>query len=155
MEASTHNRPIGSKSQRKSGFVLVASLLMLALLVGMFVIMMTILRSDVKTTQQVQITAQARQNAQNALWTALGELQEEMGPDMRVSMESALFDKDAETETIDGVAQSRWLGSYEAWGSWLNANYALPEGGSPLSIQDTYEIGRKKMFRRWLLSLPG
>lgn len=35
-----------------------------------------------------------------------------MGPDVRVSAESALFDQDKDTEDIEGVAQSRRLASY-------------------------------------------
>jgi hypothetical protein len=84
---------------------------------------------------------------------AIAELQKEMGPDMRVSAESALFDSDKDTSTIEGVAQSHWLSSYNAWGDWLSAKYA-PPGGSLLSISDTYQPRRKTMFRRWLLSLP-
>ena len=44
---------------------------------------------------------------------ALGELQKEMGPDMRVSAESAIFDTNKDSESIEGVAQSRWLASYK------------------------------------------
>ena len=84
---------------------------------------------------------------------AIGDLQKEMGPDMRVSAESALFDTNQDTEEIDGVDQSHWLASYNAWGDWLNASYT-PEGGSTLSIASTYTPKREPMFRRWLLSLP-
>ena len=85
---------------------------------------------------------------------AIGELQKEMGPDMRVSAESALFDEEEDTETIDGVDQSHWLASYNALGAAaLNASFT-PEGGSALSIADTYTSKRENMFRRWLLSLP-
>jgi len=38
---------------------------------------------------------------------AIGELQEEMGPDMRISAESAILDGNEDTEAIEGVAQSR------------------------------------------------
>ena len=26
-------------------------------------------------------------------------------------------------EKVDGVEQSRWMASYDSWGSWLNASY--------------------------------
>jgi hypothetical protein len=72
---------------------------------------------------------------------------------MRISSESALLDTSPDTEAIDGVAQSHWLGSHNSWGDWLNASYT-PPGGSSLKIGETYLSGRKEMFRRWLLSLP-
>lgn len=137
-----------------SGYALVSTLLILVLLAGIFLIMVTVQRDEDQTTYRLQTTAQARQNAVSALQSAIGELQKELGPDRRISCESALLDQDAATRDIEGIDQSRWLASYEAWGTWLNARYDLPEGGGTLSIQDTYEPGRKKMFRRWLLSLP-
>lgn len=98
--------------------------------------------------------AEAKANARLALMIALGELQKEMGPDMRISAESAILDTDESTPAIEGVAQSRWLSSYDSWGTWLNAKYTRPGETSSMDIQDTYTKGRDKMFRRWLLSLP-
>jgi hypothetical protein len=72
---------------------------------------------------------------------------------MRISAQSALFDQNEETASIDGVEQSRWLASYNAWGDWLNTQYTPPDGGS-LDISDTYDARREAMFRRWLVSLP-
>jgi len=98
--------------------------------------------------------AEARSNARLALMLAIGALQKEMGPDMRISAQAALFDEEPETEAIDGVDQPYWMASYNSWGDWLNAEYTLPDGGESLSIADTYEPQRSKMFRRWLVSLP-
>jgi hypothetical protein len=108
------------------------------------------------TLKQSSITtakSQAQANARLALMIALGELQKEMGPDARISAESAIFDTNADTPAVDGVAQSRWLSSYNAWGNWLNAEYQIPGGGT-VRIGDTYAARRAPMFRRWLLSLP-
>ena len=96
----------------------------------------------------------ARANAKLALLLAIGELQKEMGPDMRVSAEAALFDSDKDTEAIEGVKQPHWLASYDSWGSWLNAPYENPSSGDTLTIQNTYTPKREQMFRRWLLSTP-
>ena len=97
---------------------------------------------------------EARANARMALMIAIGALQKEMGPDMRVSAESALFDSDQQTEAIDGLAQSRWLAAYDSWGDWLNASYTPPNKPNVPKIADTYGPRRKNMFRRWLLSMP-
>jgi hypothetical protein len=108
-----------------------------------------------RSSSQANAQADAQANARLALMIAIGELQEEMGPDMRVSAESAIFDENENTEAIDGVAQSHWFASYNSWGNWLNASYSPPESISgSITISETYTPKRERMFRRWLLSLP-
>lgn len=124
--------------------------LLAVLALGMLSLSAVTLRSSSRTSS----VSEALANARVALMIAIGELQKEMGPDMRISAESALLDTNENTEAIEGLAQSRWLATYDSWGSWLNANYTRPSGASPLNIQDTYGKGRSPMFRRWLLSLP-
>ena len=116
--------------------------------------LLTLSSVSLRTGGQASAQAEARANARLALFLAIGELQKEMGPDMRVSGESALLDNDAQTEKIDGVGQSHWLASYNSWGNWLNASYTPPDGGGSTDISDTYAPKRERMFRRWLLSLP-
>ncbi|BCX46263.1 hypothetical protein HAHE_01710 [Haloferula helveola] len=125
-------------------------LLLSLLVVGMLSLSVVTLRSS----SSAQNMAEAKANARMALSIAIGQLQREMGPDMRVSAESALLDSNEETEEIEGVSQSRWLASYDSWGGWLNDTYSPPDGSGSLTIQDTYAKGREPMFRRWLLSLP-
>lgn len=146
--------PITPKYHAPSGFALVAALAFMGFMVLIAFGLATLGTVNLATTGQKKLQAQARANAQMAMLIALGELQGEMGPDMRISAQSAILDADAGTEAVEGVAQSRWLASYEAWGNWLNAEYTAPHTGQTLSIQDTYDSGRRPMFRRWLLSLP-
>ncbi len=108
---------------------------------------------SLRNASQGVAQAEAKANARLALMLAIGELQKEMGPDMRISSESALLDENKNTPAIDGVGQSHWLASYNSWGDWLNTTYSLPQGGS-MKISDTYTAGRERMFRRWLLSMP-
>lgn len=96
---------------------------------------------------------EARANARMALMVAIGELQKEMGPDMRVSSQAALQDSDTSTATIEGVEHPNWLASYNSWGDWLNTSYDTPDGQA-INITDTYSNHRSAMFRRWLVSLP-
>ncbi|QTN32617.1 hypothetical protein HZ994_09820 [Akkermansiaceae bacterium] len=138
----------------RRGFALVITLTLLVLLSILALGMLSLSSIALRSSSQDDGMAQAKANARLALMVAIGELQKEMGPDMRVSGESSILDTNESTESIDGVAQSRWLGSYDSWGTWLNATYARPGSGSPLNIQDTYSKGRTNMFRRWLLSLP-
>ena len=147
-------RCLGKGISPPKGFALVVTLVMLILLTVVAVGLLSLSSISLRSTSQVAAQAEAQANAKLALMLALGELQKEMGPDMRISSESALLDENASTEEIEGVAQSHWLGSYNSWGNWLNTGYTLPDGGDTLKISDTYTPGRGKMFRHWLLSLP-
>lgn len=141
-------------NQQSKGFALVITLSLMILLTVIAVGLLSLSAVTMRATSQAAALAQARANARLALMLAIGELQKEMGPDMRVSAEAAVFDQNPDTDAIDGVAQPHWLASYNSWGSWLNTDYALPDGGGTLRIKDTYGPRRQKMFRRWLLSLP-
>lgn len=137
------------------GFALVVTLSLMVLLTIVAVGLLSLSAISIRSATQGSAQAQAQANARLALMMALGELQKEMGPDMRVSAESAIFDTNKDSESIEGVAQSRWLASYNSWGGWLNANYSPPDSKSgSLTIADTYTPKREKMFRRWLLSMP-
>ncbi len=138
----------------KNGFALVATLSLMVLIVLLLVATISLTSVSLRSSAQNEPVIEARANARLAMMLALGELQKEMGPDMRISAESAILDSNEDTEIIDDVAQSHWLASYDSWGNWLNAEYTLPGDSSPLTIQDTYDKGRSSMFRRWLLSLP-
>ena len=148
VKASPHNR----------GFALIATIVIMSLLLLISIAFLGMATTEVKTARIGDSQAQAEANAKLALMIAIGELQKEMGPDMRISAQSSLFDTDKNTIPIDGVEQSRWTASYNSWGDWLTAEYAVPDAkgnpGSPLKIQDTYVDKRKPMFRRWLLNLP-
>jgi type II secretory pathway pseudopilin PulG len=144
----------GLRNGMPRGFALV-SVLMLMALIGLLALgMLSLSTVTLRSTGQRGALQKARSNARMALMIAIGELQKEMGPDMRVSAKAALFDQNASSEAIDGVGQPNWLASYESWGSWLNASYKNPETGETLDIADTYTPKREKMFRRWLLSMP-
>lgn len=132
---------------------MVVTLTLMILLTLIAVGLLSLSAVSLRSSSQASAQAEAQTNARLALMIALGELQKEMGPDMRISAESALLDTDPSTEKMDGVTRSRWMASYNAWGNWLNASYTSPGGGS-MTVDKTYEPGRKSMFRRWLLSLP-
>lgn len=143
-----------SKSRHSKGFALVAALSLMILMTLLAVGLLSLSVISLRASGRNEAFAEARANARLAMMIALGELQKEMGPDMRVSAEAALFDQNPQTEAVDGLAQSRWLAAYDYWGDWLNSSYTRPAGGGSLTISDTYTARREKMFRRWLLSMP-
>ncbi len=105
--------------KRPSGFALVVTLTLMILTLMILLTMvavglLSLSAISQRGSTQGEAQAMAQANAKLALMIALGELQKEMGPDMRVSAESALFDGNVQTEMIDGLAQSRWLASYNA-----------------------------------------
>ena len=136
------------------GFALIVTLSLMILLTVIALGMMSLSSISLRSSSQANAQAVAQANARFALMIAIGELQKEMGPDMRVTAKSAIFDQNPDTETIEGVHQSHWLASYESWGNWLNASYDHPETGTSMIIGNTYTPQRESMFRRWLLSLP-
>lgn len=137
------------------GFALVATLMMMVLLMVLVMGMLSLSAVTLRSNSHSSAQSDAQSSARLALMIAIGELQKEMGPDMRVSAKSAIFDQDPATEEIEGVEQPHWLASYESWGNWLNASYQNPDSGVTLNtIRETYSPQRESMFRRWLLSLP-
>jgi hypothetical protein len=141
-------------TRNSQGFTLIMTISLMVLLTMIVLGILSLSSVSLRSAGQGEGQAQARANARVALFVALGELQKQMGPDMRVSAEAALFDSNKNTEAIEGVAQPHWLASYNSWGSWLNNNYKIPDTTSTVKIQDTYVAQRKNMFRRWLLSMP-
>lgn len=135
------------------GFALVATLTLMVLLVVISLGLLSLSTISLRQGSSVDAMQEARSNARLALMIAIGELQKEMGPDMRVSSQAALHDSDPTTPVIEGVEQPNWLASHNSWGSWLNASYDTPDGQT-LDIAGTYSNHRSAMFRRWLVSLP-
>lgn len=77
--------------KRPSGFALVVTLTLMILLTMVAVSLLSLSAISQRGSTQGEAQAMAQANAKLALMIALGELQKEMGPDMRVSAESALL----------------------------------------------------------------
>ncbi len=148
--AKSHKHPF---PYRHRGFALVVTLSLMILLTLIAVGLLGLSSVSLRASSQGNSQAQAMTNARLALMIALGELQKEMGPDMRVSASASILDTSAETAEIEGVAEPHWLATYDSWGNWLNAPYDVPGKGAK-NIGDTYTAGRNLMFRKWLVSMP-
>ncbi|MFC4991567.1 hypothetical protein [Rubritalea tangerina] len=119
----------------------------MTLLVLLLVGMLSLATTETRSATQEKYIMEARANARMALMVALAELQEEMGPDQRVSAWAGIMDTDPSTEEIDSVESPHLLGVWDSWKTYLNE----PLDGA--TIQSLYgEEAKGSRFRRWLVS---
>lgn len=130
--------------RRNGGFALLVTLSLMVLLVVVAVGLLSLSSIALRSAQSGRYQSEARANARLALTLAIGELQNELGPDQRITARASVLDDDSSSETPDGVANPHWLGVWNSWNDWLN---------NP-DIKTTYDKGRSKNFRRWLVSNP-
>ncbi len=129
--------------RRKRGFALIATLTLMMLLTLLAVGILALASSQNRISLQTVLQAEARQQALVGLDAAIGELQVELGPDRRVSANSGILQRES------GSGSQYLLG---VWDSWDGPIYGKSASGKGSSIRETYDRGRSKMFRRWLIS---
>lgn len=120
------------------GFALVATISVMVLLIMVALAMLSLSTITLRSDRHGSAMRGAQANARMALMIALGELQESMGPDQRISAPASILDGVETTPEMEGVENPHWMGVWNA----------SPEGQSI-----TYEDGRERSFRRWLVSL--
>ena len=154
----------------KPGFSLVLSLAVMSLLVLVILSLAGFLTIESRVAAAGIAQRQARLNALASAREALGVLQQEMGPDQRISASAGLLDADPETPAInDGSAAGplhhpNWVGSWNSYRPGLkrDSEYdTVGKGTAPLALRrlataPSYEkagvIGGDRTFRRWLVS---
>ncbi|MGB0371197.1 MAG: hypothetical protein ACPGN3_07565 [Opitutales bacterium] len=105
-------------SRRRSGFALVVALALTTFMVLLVLSITVLSRQETKTYEFDRGDVQARQNALFAMRMAMGELQESLGPDQRVSAQADLFNtSDLSRRHVVGV-----------WASADIANEGLTKG---------------------------
>ncbi len=134
------------RSPKKHGFAIVATMTLMILLASVAVGLMALASSQSRIAMQSMLTAAARQQALIGLDAAIGQLQAELGPDQRVSANSGIMSNSNGTNTPNAAYI---LG---VWNSWDGPIYGSSESNHANSIKNTYDKGRTKMFRRWLIS---
>ena len=100
---------------RAGGFVLVATLSLMALLVLLVMALLGLSSASQRKMQVSRAEDEARANARLALSLALGQLQVEMGPDQRVSALADQIPGADPSTTGASVGRTRWTGVYDAW----------------------------------------
>ncbi|MEG0838052.1 MAG: hypothetical protein RSF35_09050, partial [Akkermansia sp.] len=138
---------IKSKLSANQGFALIATITLMVLLALLSIGLLTIAASQTRISEKGVFAAEAKSQARLAMEVAIGRLQCELGPDQRISANSGILDSSPDSESIDGVACPYVLGVWDSWDTWMNR-----KNSSGKKLTDTYERGRKELFRRWLIS---
>lgn len=135
--------------RRSSGFALMVALGLMSFVLLIILGLSTLVQVNSKITSSEKNLATAKQNALFALNLAIGDLQNEMGPDQRISATASILDEFPETEAIDGVKNPYWTG---AW----NSNDPLDDikVNQVVSKNRTASDGKPSHFRKWLVSTP-
>ena len=95
------------------GFALIATISVMVLLVMVALSMLSLSTVELRQSRNADAQLEAQANARLALMIALGELQKNMGPDQRVSVEAAMFDTSVTShDKIDGVKNPHWVAVY-------------------------------------------
>lgn len=150
--------PPRKRSAKPRGFALVVTISLMVLLSLLAVGLLSLSTITLRSSTNATATSEARANARLALMVALGELQQAMGPDQRVSANGSIL---AESSGSSSVRNSRWMGVWESW----KAGESEPSGKDDPSDHSTidemdrgmspsYEPNREDHFHSWLVSLP-
>ncbi len=131
----------------QNGFALIATILLMVLLAIITVGMLSLSVVTLRTANQDSAQASARANARMALMIAIGELQKQMGPDQRISANSAILDAST-------VQHSHWLGVWNSWkaGVGESSQHSTIQGVTD-NMAPSYLPNRSDYFRKWLVSL--
>ncbi len=146
-------------SVQSKGFALVATLSLMILLTVIAVGLLTLSAISSRGTTQEQAQLEAQANARLALAIAIGELQKQVGPDQRVSANSAIL-------SANPVPNPQWTGVWDSWiagdltSAPVNPNYPSGPNSAHQTLGDQADprmrpnyANKSRHFRGWLLSL--
>ena len=130
--------------------------LLVLIALGLLSLSSVTLRSNTLLDAQTE----ARANARLALMLALGELQQQLGPDQRISASAAILDDSVETSDYEDVAHPHWTGVWDAWaaggrsfGGDEPSEHRTIAGAANRGLAPAYEEKRRDHFRSWLVSM--
>src|SRR5690554_6577190 len=93
---------------RRSGFALVLALVLMAFLLLLTIPLATLLQVELAAATQQQRSERAKQNAWLGLNVAIGELQRNLGPDVRTSARAEILDGGSDT-----IQHPYWTGVWQ------------------------------------------
>ncbi|MFT5905600.1 MAG: hypothetical protein ACI9E1_001198 [Cryomorphaceae bacterium] len=104
----------GSKLGLKPGFALIATVSTMILLVMLAFAMLSLSSVEQRSSKNSRAMAEAQANARMALLLAIGELQQQMGPDQRISANADIFSLDATGASVT-VANPHYMGAWDSY----------------------------------------
>ena len=128
-----------NKGRKSKGFALVLSLALMSLVFLLVLSLIGLVSTDLRLAELRKEKILIRANTLYAARIGLGNLQEQLGPDTRISGSSDLLDEVPSTLVVDGVERTNWVGVWDS--------YHWDKQGAP-----SYEEARKNFFRKWLVS---
>ena len=126
----------------EKGFLLVALMMLMALIVVVLLGMISLSNLELKGSKQNVHELAARANARMALMIAMGELQKHTGPDQRVTARAAILEGSGQEPPL---ANRDWLGVWKTTYRYQGQDWPLigkaSEGleSKPYSIQGAYQ----------------
>ena len=134
-----NQKPLIRKIENKKGFALISTIVIMSLLLMVSLAMLGLSAQTSRTVVIDQHETKAKANARLAMMLALGELQQEMGPDQRISANASILDtKPSDDTSYEGVLNPHWVGVYDS------DREMYPTSG--------YGGRTEQKFRRWLVS---
>ena len=131
---------------KKNGFALISSLMIMMLMMLVALAMLSLSNTTVRTSSTGKGISEARANARMALMLAIGRLQEQMGPDQRISANGAIV-------SPTDVLHPHWTGVWDSWKAGTGESSQHSTIGDAGEMAPTYASNRSDYFRGWLLSL--
>ena len=114
------------RNHRPRGFALVVTIALMVLLTIVAVGLLSLSAISLRSGGQASARAEAQANARMALMLAIGELQKEMGPDMRVSAEAAIFDQEPQNRSHRGGPPAALAGKLRVLGKLAQRHLRKP-----------------------------
>ncbi len=141
------------RKRHRKGFALIATVTLMLLLSLLCVGLMALATSQIKIADSALLNSEARAQCLLALDMAMADLQANLGSDQRVSAYSGILDLKTQSNFESGGNSSTSfnpyiLGVWNSWDAYLTGKSKL----TGLKISETYDAGRSKQFRRWLIS---
>lgn len=135
----------------QGGFALVSTLSVAALLTILTMALLGLAQSSARRSGQEKAFAEAQANARLSLKLAIGALQQQVGPDQRVSANAEILSDFANPTST--VASRHWTGVWNSWKAGSGEKSQHSTIGQSGEMAPKYETNRRDFFQGWLLSL--
>jgi hypothetical protein len=136
MTTKTHCQILEGRFSKpcRRGFALVVTLSLMVLLSLLAIALFSLSSIEFRRNSYATDLERARANARMALVLAIGQLQQNLGPDRRINAPASQISSDSGESTSAIPGKQHWIGTYDSWDSVAQERRPAPS------------------FRRWLVS---